>query len=81
MTALAAIGPHEILSRLPHVTVQRVGLLADVSVAETLELALEYAPKPRFNAGSQKKTRPHIVDALRAHLVTVFDNKTNTNTW
>jgi putative intracellular protease/amidase len=49
--------------------------LANASVAETLELALEYDPKPPFNAGSPKKARPHILDALRAHLVTVFENK------
>jgi len=48
--------------------------LAGVPKAETLELALEYDPKPPFDVGSPKKADPKILNALREHLMDVFED-------
>lgn len=44
------------------------------SVAETLQLAMEYDPKPPFDAGSLSKAKPAIAEALRAQLIAKFES-------
>lgn len=43
------------------------------TVAETLQLGIEYDPKPPFDAGSVEKANPEIREALRSRLLTVFE--------
>ena len=43
------------------------------SVAETLQLGLEYDPEPPFNSGSPQKADPALVDALRSRLLARFE--------
>ena len=43
------------------------------SVAETLQLGIEYDPEPPFDVGSRAKAAPVIVDELRARLITAFE--------
>ena len=73
MTALDAIGPHEVLSRLPGASVQRVALHAGQSVAESLQLGLEYDPEQPFEAGSPTKANPLVVEVFRARLLAQFE--------
>jgi len=47
--------------------------VAGKDVAETLQLGIEYDPKPPFDAGSIKKARPIIVTALREKLMKKFE--------
>jgi len=49
--------------------------IAGQSVAESLQLAIEYDPEPPFNAGSPEKAPSQIVDALRARLLEKFDSQ------
>lgn len=42
--------------------------LAGTAIAETLQLVLEYDPKPPFDMGSPEKADPAILNALRARL-------------
>lgn len=43
------------------------------SVAQTIQLGIEYDPEPPFDSGSPAKADPAIVDALRKRLMTVFE--------
>jgi len=43
-----------------------VGLVAGRSVAEEIQLAIEYSPAPPFNAGSPATADPILVEALRS---------------
>ncbi len=43
------------------------------SVAETIQLGIEYDPEPPFDAGSPDKADPVIVEALRKRLMNVFE--------
>jgi cyclohexyl-isocyanide hydratase len=45
-----------------------VAELAGQEVAETIQLGIEYAPAPPFNAGSPDTARPELVAAVRARL-------------
>lgn len=44
---------------------QLAAMLNGVNVAQTLQLALEYAPTPPFDAGTPKSAPPEIVEQLR----------------
>lgn len=67
MTALDAVGPHEILCRLPGVSIKRV--------AKSLELGIEYDPKPPFNVGSPEKADPELLESLRERMVSLFESE------
>jgi cyclohexyl-isocyanide hydratase len=45
-----------------------VAELAGQEVAETIQLGIEYAPAPPFNAGSPDTARPELVAAVRARM-------------
>jgi cyclohexyl-isocyanide hydratase len=45
-----------------------VAQIAGVEFAQTVELALEYAPEPPFNCGRPENARPEIVEAARKRL-------------
>ena len=45
-----------------------VGELAGRDVAEAIQLGIEYAPAPPFNAGSPDTARPELVAAVRARM-------------
>jgi cyclohexyl-isocyanide hydratase len=45
-----------------------VGELAGRDVAEGIQLGIEYAPAPPFNAGSPETARPELVAAVRARM-------------
>jgi cyclohexyl-isocyanide hydratase len=45
-----------------------VGEIAGVDFAETVQLAMEYAPAPPFDAGRPERARPAIVAAARRRL-------------
>jgi cyclohexyl-isocyanide hydratase len=45
-----------------------VGEIAGVDFAEVVQLAIEYAPAPPFDAGSPERARPQIVAAARRGL-------------
>ena len=45
-----------------------VAELAGQEVAETIQLGIEYAPAPPFNAGSPDTARPELVEAARARM-------------
>jgi cyclohexyl-isocyanide hydratase len=45
-----------------------VAELAGQEAAETIQLGIEYAPAPPFNAGSPDTARPELVDAVRARM-------------
>ncbi|WP_428537840.1 DJ-1/PfpI family protein [Rhodopila sp.] len=45
-----------------------VAELAGQEVAETIQLGIEYAPAPPFNAGSPDTARPELVAAARARM-------------
>ena len=40
--------------------------LADETVAQAIQLAIEYDPQPPFDSGSTAKAPPEIVELLRA---------------
>ena len=42
--------------------------LAGQEAAETIQLGIEYAPAPPFNAGSPDTARPELVQAVRARM-------------
>lgn len=46
--------------------------IAGKSVAETLQLGIEYDPEPPFNSGSPNKAAADIVKALRTRLLNKF---------
>lgn len=48
--------------------------IAGQSVAESLQLAIEYDPEPPFNAGSPEKAPLQIVEALRTRLLEKFES-------
>ena len=43
-----------------------VGRIAGDDVAQTIQLSIEYDPKPPYDAGAPEKARPEIVDMVRA---------------
>ncbi len=43
-----------------------VGVEAGESIAQSIQLGIEYDPQPRFDAGSPEKAPPEIVEAFRA---------------
>jgi transcriptional regulator GlxA family with amidase domain len=43
------------------------------SVAESLQLGLEYDPKPPFDSGSPQKAKPDILANVQAKLMTRFE--------
>jgi cyclohexyl-isocyanide hydratase len=45
-----------------------VAELAGQDVAERIQLGIEYAPAPPFNAGSPDTARPALVEAVRARM-------------
>lgn len=45
-----------------------VAELAGQEVAETIQLGIEYAPAPPFDAGSPDTARPELVEAVRARM-------------
>ncbi len=47
--------------------------LSGQTVAETLQLGIEYDPEPPFNSGSLAKANPSIVAPLRARLLSCFE--------
>lgn len=49
------------------------GKLYGRDIAETIQLGLEYDPKPPFNSGSLTKARPEIRDALQKTLRAKFE--------
>lgn len=77
VTALDAVGPYEVLSRLPGAEVLFVadragpvrsdtGRMAGPVVAQSIQLGIEYDPKPPYAAGSPATAPESIVAALRA---------------
>jgi cyclohexyl-isocyanide hydratase len=48
-----------------------VAELAGQEVAETIQLGIEYAPAPPFDAGSPDTARPELVAAVRARMTTL----------
>jgi putative intracellular protease/amidase len=56
MTALDAIGPYEVLARLPEATL--------TFAAEAL--GIEYDPQPPFDCGSPEKAAPHVVELVKS---------------
>jgi cyclohexyl-isocyanide hydratase len=48
-----------------------VAELAGQEVAETIQLGIEYAPAPPFDAGSPDTARPELVAAVRAGMTTL----------
>lgn len=46
--------------------------LSGQTIAETIQLGIEYDPEPPFQSGSPKKARPEIVSALRSRLLEKF---------
>lgn len=49
------------------------GKLTDETVAQSLQLGLEYDPEPPFNSGSPDKAPQVIVQALRERLKNKFE--------
>lgn len=49
--------------------------LSGKTVAETLQLAIEYDPEPPFHSGSLAKASPNIVEPLRTRLLSRFEPK------
>lgn len=47
--------------------------LSGKTVAETLQLAIEYDPEPPFNSGSLAKASSSIIEPLRARLLSHFE--------
>lgn len=47
--------------------------VAGQEMAETLQLGIEYDPKPPFNAGSPDKVKPELVASLRERLLNRFE--------
>lgn len=47
--------------------------IAGEQVAQTIQLGIEYDPKPPFDSGSVEKADPEIVRALRKRMVTSFE--------
>jgi cyclohexyl-isocyanide hydratase len=45
-----------------------VAALAGQEVAERIQLGIEYAPAPPFNAGTPETARPELVSAARARM-------------
>ena len=45
-----------------------VAEIAGQEVAESIQLGIEYAPAPPFNAGSPDTARPELVEAVRARM-------------
>ncbi|HEV2613994.1 MAG TPA: DJ-1/PfpI family protein [Gammaproteobacteria bacterium] len=48
--------------------------IAGKTVAETLQLGIEYDPEPPFDAGSPAKANPDIRENLRKRLVSLFES-------
>lgn len=48
--------------------------IAGQSVAETLQLGIEYDPEPPFDVGSPAKASPKILEALRGRLLDSFES-------
>jgi cyclohexyl-isocyanide hydratase len=80
-TPLDAIGPYEVLARLPEqgkaITAAGVSAgidmalllasrLAGEQAAQAMQLVIEYDPQPPFQAGSADKAPPEVVELLRA---------------
>lgn len=51
--------------------------IAGSQVAQTLQLGIEYDPKPPFDTGSPEKADPKIRDALFARMSALFENINN----
>ena len=49
--------------------------IAGDPVAETLQLGIEYDPKPPFNSGSPQKAKTEIREGLRNGLLTIFEKE------
>lgn len=50
--------------------------VAGPDVAQTIQLTLEYAPAPPFNAGRPETAPPHILAAVRKHLEQAAPDRT-----
>jgi hypothetical protein len=50
------------------------GLECGEDVAQSIQLGIEYDPKPPFNAGSPEKAPPAIVELLRSRSRFLFPN-------
>jgi cyclohexyl-isocyanide hydratase len=50
-------------------------LLASDTVAEAIQLGLEYDPAPPFNSGNPRAARPPVVDLVRARFATRIDRR------
>ena len=76
LTALDAVGPYEVLSRLPGARQLRGGgidmalmLAAEIAgpeLAQAMQLGIEYEPEPPFRGGSPRTAAPEIVELVRA---------------
>jgi cyclohexyl-isocyanide hydratase len=51
-------------------------IVASQTVAEAIELALEYDPAPPFKAGHPRIASPRIVDLVRARFADRIDRRT-----
>jgi len=54
---------------------QLAALLASDTVAEAIQLGLEYDPAPPFNSGNPRVARPLVVDLVRARFATRIDRR------
>jgi transcriptional regulator GlxA family with amidase domain len=43
-------------------------------VAKTLQLGIEYDPKPPFDVGSPEKANPELLKSLRERMIKLFEN-------
>jgi transcriptional regulator GlxA family with amidase domain len=50
--------------------------LAGEDMAQAIQLGLEYAPEPPFNAGRPETAPPHIVASVKARMATMEDQRT-----
>lgn len=52
-----------------------VSELAGDDVAQTIQLALEYAPAPPFESGRPESAPPHILEMAKARMASVMDQR------
>jgi putative intracellular protease/amidase len=78
-TALDAVGPYEVLSRLPGVetvfVAERAGWIAGDEAAQLIQLGIEYDPEPPYRAGGPRSAPPELVELMRGNVGAVMSGR------
>lgn len=69
ITALDAVGPYEVFSKIPNskiffAALKLTALVRNESLGQIIQLAIEYDPMPPFNAGSPERISKDLLEAF-----------------